>query len=161
MDSRALACLSIGATGFVLGILAAFEGALLGIFSGVAALGTGLIGWVISRQVQDTERQLAMERRQLTELETTVTSQVQARISAEEAVRSLSDELSATQRTEAERTQRIEEQIRDEVKAQGVTSAGKNPITDGETGLYNENYFRAAIEARVACLLYTSDAADD
>jgi two-component system cell cycle response regulator len=149
MDPRALVCLSVGLTGFVLGVLAALEGALLGIFSGVAALGAGLIGWVITRQVRDTERQLAMERRQLAELESTVTSQVQARISAEEVVRSLSDELSTTQRNEADRTQRIEEQIREEVRVQGGTSS-RNAITDNDTGLYNENYFRAAVEARVA-----------
>ncbi len=149
MDPRALVSLSVGCTGFVLGVLAAMEGALLGIFSGVAALGAGLIGWVITRQVRDTERQLAIERRQLNEMESTVTSQVQARITAEEAVRSLSEELSSTQRTEADRTQRIEEQIREEVRAQGATSS-RNAITDGDTGLYNENYFRAAVEARVA-----------
>ena len=149
MDPRALVSLAVGFTGFVLGVLAALEGALLGIFSGVAALGAGLIGWVITRQVLDTERQLALERRQLNEMETTVTSQVQARITAEEAVRSLSEELSSTQRSEADRTQRIEEQIREEVRAQGATSP-RNAITDGDTGLYNENYFRAAVEARVA-----------
>ena len=34
MDPRALVSLAVGFTGFVLGVLAALEGALLGIFSG-------------------------------------------------------------------------------------------------------------------------------
>ncbi len=149
MDPRAFVSLSVGFTGFILGLLAAVEGALLGVFSGVAALGAGLIGWVISRQARDTERQLDIERRQSIGLEETVTSQVQARITAEDAVRSLSAELSATQQSEVDRAQRIEEQIREEVSAQ-ATPSGRSAITDADTGLYTENYFRAAVEARVA-----------
>jgi len=115
MDQRALVSLTVGIAGFVLGIIAAAQGAVLGVFSGVAALGAGLIGWVISRQLRDTESQLSLERRQADGLEESVTSQVQARISAEDAVRSLSAELSATQQTEVERAERIEAQIRDDV----------------------------------------------
>ena len=149
MDPRAFVSLSVGITGLVLGLLAAVEGALLGVFSGVAALGAGLVGWVISRQLRDTERQLALERRQAAGLEETVSSQVQARITAEDAVRSLTEELSATQRSEESRTERIEEQIRAEVDAQGARP-GRSAITDPDTGLYTEGYFRAAVEARVA-----------
>lgn len=149
MDQRALVSLIVGIAGLVLGIIAAVQGAVLGVFSGVAALGAGLIGWVISRQLRDTEQQLSMERRQADGLEESVTSQVQARISAEDAVRSLSAELSATQQTEVERAERIEAQIRDEVTTQSGQS-GRSSITDAATGLYTENYFRAAVEARVA-----------
>ncbi|MGI9608269.1 MAG: diguanylate cyclase [Acidimicrobiales bacterium] len=148
MDPRAFVSLSIGITGFILGVLAAVEGALLGVFSGVAALGAGLVGWVISRHARDTERQLTMERNQITSLESSMASQVQARITAEDAVASIGEELAATQESEAERTSRIEEQILEEVRSQ--SGGPKNSITDSETGLYTENYFRAAIEARVA-----------
>lgn len=148
-DPRAFVSLATGITGLALGILTIVgDDPLLGVFAGVAALGAGLVGWVISRQLRDTERQLAMERRQMLEMEETVTAQVQARISAEEAVRSLSAELSATQASEVERASRIEAQIKEEVKVQGATS--RSSIIDEETGLYNENYFRAAVQARVA-----------
>ncbi len=147
MDPRALVSLGVGVTGLALGILAALGDEVLGVFAGVAALGAGLVGWVISRQVRDTERQLALERRQLAEMEQTIASQVQARISAEDAVRSLSTELNANQQNEDERTARIEEQIRQEVKAQGLA---RDSLQDDETGLYNESYFRASVQARVA-----------
>jgi len=147
MDPRALVSLGVGVTGLALGILAALGDEVLGVFAGVAALGAGLVGWVVSRQVRDTERQLALERRQMAEMEETIASQVQARISAEDAVRSLSTELSSSQQSEGERMERIEEQIREEVKAQGLS---RNSMQDDETGLYNENFFRASVQARVA-----------
>ncbi len=135
----------------MLGVLATFQGAFLGVFAGVASLGAGLIGWVVTRQAADTERRLALEQKQMMGLEETVTSQVQARITAEDAVRSLSAELSATQAAEVERTQRVEDQIREEMTAKNTeATTGRNAITDPETGLYTENYFRAAVEARVA-----------
>jgi diguanylate cyclase (GGDEF)-like protein len=148
MDSRALVALAVGTTGFVLGLLTLLDGSTLGIFAGVASLGAGLIGWMLSRQIQDTERMLDAERRQAAGLEDTVTSQVQARISAEDAVRSLGSELAATQASEVERAERVEEQIREEVQLTG--SEARSTITDPNTGLYTETYFRAAVEARVA-----------
>lgn len=148
MDSRALVALSVGTTGFVLGLLAVLEGSSSGIFAGVAALGAGLIGWMISRQLQDTERLLEAERRQAVGLEEAVTSQVQARITAEDVVRSLGTELAATQATELERAERVEKQIRQEVQTTGASA--RSAITDPDTGLYTETYFRAAVEARVA-----------
>lgn len=149
MDSRALVSISVGVTGFILGLLTPFEGAYLGIFAGVAALGSGLVGWVVTRQVVDTERRLAMEEKQNENLEESLSAQIQARITAEEAVRSLSAELSASQQSELERTQRIEEQIREEVAAQTGDPA-RNAIVDPDSGLFSEQYFRAAVEARVA-----------
>lgn len=148
MDPRALVSLAVGITGLALGVLAGVgDDPLLGVFAGVTALGAGLIGWVVSRQVQDTERQLMLERRQMLELEETVTSQVQARISAEDAVRSLSAELTAAQSNEADRVARIEAQIKEEVKAQGAL---RSSVIDQETGLYDENFFQASVRARVA-----------
>ncbi len=140
--------LAVGSTGFVLGLLTVLDGSTLGIFAGVASLGAGLIGWMLARQIQDTERMLDAERRQAAGLEETVTSQVQARITAEDAVRSLGTELAATQASEVERAQRVEEQIREEVHLTG--SSARSAITDPDTGLYTETYFRAAVEARVA-----------
>ena len=150
LKSRAFVAIAVGATGLVLGILAALEGdgAVLGIFAGVAALGAGLIGAAYSRALEEAERQLESERRQAQGLEQTVTSQVQARITAEDAVRSLGTELAATQANEHERAERVEKQIQEEAKSSGAQ--GRQAITDSATGLYTETYFRAAVEARVA-----------
>ena len=72
---------------------------------------------------------------------------MQARITAEDTVRSLGTELAATQASEAARTERIEEDIRSE---QPTSVNARQAITEPSTGLFTEIYFRAAIEARVA-----------
>lgn len=148
MDSRALVALAVGTTGFVLGLLAVLDGSTIGIFAGIASLGAGVIGWMLTRQIQATEQLLESERRQTAGLEESVTSQVQARISAEDAVRSLGSELAATQASEIARAERVEDQIREEVHLTG--SSARSAIMDPATGLYTETYFRAAVEARVA-----------
>jgi len=148
MDSRALVALAVGMTGFVLGVLSLFEDATLGLFAGLAALGAGVVGYVLSRELAATREKLETEQRQAAGLEETVTSQVQARITAEDAVRSLGNELAATQASEIERAERIEEQIMGEIQLSGASA--RQSIVDPDTGLYTETYFRAAVEARVA-----------
>ena len=149
MSSRAFLPIAVGITGLVLGIISVIEGSFTGLFAGIAALGAGLVGGAFANEAGQAEELLNAEQRQVHGMEKTITSQVQARIMAEDAVRSLADELSSTQDSETERTDRIEEQIREEVKAQGLVS-GKNQLRDPATGLYSETYFRAAIETRVA-----------
>lgn len=149
MNSRSFLPLAVGTTGLFLGILAVVEGSISGLFAGIAAFGTGLIGYAMAKQNATTEQALVHEQRQADELEESVASQIQARIMAEDAVQSLSSELSTTQNNEQQRDERIEEQIREEVKSQGLVS-GKNQLRDPATGLYSETYFRAAMETRVA-----------
>jgi GGDEF domain-containing protein len=148
MDSRAFIALSVGVTGLVLGLLSLFEGAELGVFAGIASLCAGIVGYGLSRELSSTRQLLDTERRQTDGLEETVTSQVQARITAEDAVRSLGHELAVTQAGEQERAERVEEEIKNEIHLTGSTA--RQSITDPDTGLYTETYFRAAVEARVA-----------
>ncbi len=148
MDSRAFVALTVGITGFVLGLLSLIEGGQLGLFAGLAALGAAVVGFMLSRELASTKQQLEAERKQAAGLEETVTSQVQARITAEDAVRSLGTELAATQASELERAERVEEEIKNEIQLTGSTA--RQAITDPATGLYTETYFRAAVEARVA-----------
>lgn len=148
MDSRALIAISVGITGFVLGIFSAIEGSPLGLFAGIAALGAAIVGFVFARDLGKAKAELEAERKQSAGLEDAVTSQVQARITAEDAVRSLGTELAATQATEQQRAERVEEEIKNEIQLTGATA--RQAITDPATGLYTETYFRAAVEARVA-----------
>jgi len=148
MDSRAFVALTVGITGFVLGLLSLLEGGQLGLFAGIAALGAAIAGFVLSRELAVARAELANERKQSAGLEDAVTSQVQARITAEDAVRSLGTELAATQASEQERAERVEEEIKNEIQLTGATA--RQAITDAATGLYTETYFRAAVEARVA-----------
>ncbi len=148
MDSRALVAISVGVTGFVLGVLALFEGSTLGIFAGAAALGAGVVSWFVAKDLAVAKADVETERAKAAELENAVTSQVQARITAEDAVSSLGSELAATQASEVARAERIEQDIKSEV--QSSNSNARSIITDPSTGLYTEAYFRAAVEARVA-----------
>jgi len=148
MDSRAFVALTVGITGFVLGILSVFEGTSIGLFAGFAALGAGIAGYVLAKDLKATKAELENERKQSAGLEDAVTSQVQARITAEDAVRSLGTELAATQASEQARAERVEEEIKNEIQLTGSTA--RQAITDPATGLYTETYFRAAVEARVA-----------
>lgn len=148
MDSRALVAISVGITGLALGILALTQGSMTGIFAGIAALGAGVAGMINARDLVKTEALLETERETAAELQTAVTSQVQARITAEDAVSSLGTELAATQASEAARTERVEQELKNEVQPAGVSA--RDLITDPSTGLYTEAYFRAAVQARVA-----------
>lgn len=148
MDSRAFVAVAVGITGLVLGILSLLEGSPLGLFAGFAALGAAVVGFVLSKDLAKTKAELSSERQQSAGLEDAVTSQVQARITAEDAVRSLGTELAATQATEQARAERVEKEIKDEIQLTGSTA--RSAIIDPETGLYTETYFRAAVEARVA-----------
>lgn len=146
MDSRALVSLSVGVTGFILGVMSVINGNLVGLFAGVAALGAGLAGMNIGRHLVKAEEALATERNQAASLEEAVTSQVQARMVAEESVRSLGSELAASQASASERNERIEAEAQED----GLLGAtGVNAIIDEATGLYTEAYFRAAVKARV------------
>ncbi len=148
MDSRAFVTITVGVTGFVLGLLSVFEGTWIGLFAGIAALGSAIAGVILSRDILTLNTELENERKQSAGLEDAVTSQVQARITAEDAVRSLGTELAATQATEQARAERVEEEIKNEIQLTGATA--RQAITDPATGLYTETYFRAAVEARVA-----------
>ncbi len=148
MDSRAFVTITVGVTGFVLGLLSVFEGTWIGLFAGIAALGSAIAGVILSRDIKTLNTELENERKQSAGLEDAVTSQVQARITAEDAVRSLGTELAATQATEQARAERVEEEIKNEIQLTGATA--RQAITDPATGLYTETYFRAAVEARVA-----------
>jgi len=51
MDSRAFVALTVGITGFVLGLLSLIEGGQLGLFAGLAALGAAVVGFMLSREL--------------------------------------------------------------------------------------------------------------
>lgn len=147
-DSRAFVAIAVGLTGFVLGILSLIEGSPLGLFAGIAALGAAFAGLVLSRELSKTKDELATESQQAAELENAVTSQVQARITAEDAVRSLGTQLAESQASELERAERVEQEIKEEIQL--VDGSARSAIIDPDTRLFTETYFRAAVEARVA-----------
>jgi two-component system cell cycle response regulator len=74
---------------------------------------------------------------QVTELEGALASQVQARLAAEESVRSLGAQLVEAQATVAR-------------AATPISAGTAEQITDRETGLFSEDYFRIAVDSRIA-----------
>ncbi len=148
MDSRALVAIAVGATGLVLGVLSLFQDSFVGLFAGIAALAAGIAGMVNGKNLASTETELQTERANSADLQKAVATQVQARLTAEEAVGSIGAELAATQASEAARTERIEKDIRGEGQLTGA--AARQVIIEQSTGLFTEAYFRAAVEARVA-----------
>ncbi len=134
-DKRMLLPLGLGAVGAVLGVLALALGApVLGLAAGLLALGVGALG---SRTI--TARPFAGDADpQLTSLETALAAQVQARIAAEDAVRSLGHQLASAERDAANRAPIV------------VPAKRSESLTDEATGLFSEDYFRVAVDGRIA-----------
>jgi diguanylate cyclase (GGDEF)-like protein len=136
-DHRIILALVAGGAALAFGIAgAAADLPILGAVAGVLAIGVALVA-VGSAQDQDHSRSEASKLAdQLSELEGALATQVQGRIAAEEAVRSLGDQLAAAERQPASTVR--------------IPSGGTDAITDAVTGLFSEDYFRVAVDARIA-----------
>jgi two-component system cell cycle response regulator len=97
------------------------------------ALGVGAL--VMRNSVR---RGTTASEQQLGELETALAAQVQARIAAEDAVRSLGQQLATAERDAANRSPIV------------VPAKRSDSLTDEATGLFSEDYFRVAVDARIA-----------
>ena len=80
---------------------------------------------------------------QIRQLESAVAAQVQSRMAAEEAVRSLTQQLSAAERRAGESAPSI-------MIADSSGEAGEGGLTDPVTGLFNHEYFLVALDSRIA-----------
>jgi two-component system cell cycle response regulator len=136
-DQRTILALVAGGGGLALGIAgAAADVPVLGAVAGGLAL---VVAFLVVRSVQDggsTREEAAKLSGQVAELETALAMQVQSRLGAEEAVRSLGAQLAAAQR--------------DANKPTPIPTGGAEAITDAVTGLFSEDYFRVAVDARIA-----------
>lgn len=133
-DKRTLVPIGIGAVAAVLGVLGlALDAPVFGLVAGLLALGVSALVLRIS-----TRSGASSPDQQLGELETALAAQVQARIFAEDAVRSLGQQLATAER-DAEKPSRIV-----------VPAKRSDSLTDEATGLFSEDYFRVAVDARIA-----------
>jgi len=141
-DARPDLAGALGAAAAGVGVLVAVTGrtklALLGsVVAGAAAALT-----MSQRRTTDTaDERIGSMNEQIHELEQALAAQVQRRMSAEEAVKSLSEQLSTA-----------EKRVGD-VSAPIVISdsgAGGTALTDPATGLLNQEYFVVALEGRIA-----------
>ena len=155
-DRHSLLAVVIGALGLVAGVVAALADLpAFAVVAGVAAFVAGLCALLVERAptssmtgtrpeaagaaataAADSERM----RQDIAELENALATQVQGRISAEEAVRSLGEQLATAQRESA--TTAASPAARQSLNA--------DALMDPNSGLFSEEYFRVAIDARIA-----------
>lgn len=161
---RALTPLALGAVGLILGVVAAVAGiAWVGLIAGAAALAAGALGYqlAVSEPESSTKSVPAPARRaedaaalqgQITELEAAVASQMQARLAAEEAVKSLGEQLASAQAQRPVGNAADAPSIAAPVEAPNATvaSTASGALTDVDSGLFSEDYFRVAVDARIA-----------
>jgi two-component system cell cycle response regulator len=135
-DQRTILALVAGGGALALGIAgAAADLPVLGAVAGGLAI---IVAFLAVRSVQsggENRAEAAKLAGQVSELENALAAQVQSRLGAEEAVRSLGAQLAAAQR---------------DATTVPLTPVGVDSITDAVTGLFSEDYFRVAVDARIA-----------
>jgi diguanylate cyclase (GGDEF)-like protein len=139
MNSRTrLLPLAAGVASLTLGVVCiVVDEPLLGVFAGIcgglaAFLAIGAISYAGGR-----DQRLNASRLQVAELEDVVADQVRARLSAEDAVASLGDQLARA------------EQVPSAARVSAEMGM-RGSILDAETGLFNEHYFSVSAHTRIA-----------
>ena len=123
----------LGAAGLALGLAAAV--------ADLAALGIGAGALAMLAAVIAAFHPPAPATHDSDELEAALAAQVQARLTAEEAVRSLGQQLAEAQRQGTAKASQLGMPLADR-KA--------DTLTDAATGLFSEEYFKVAVDARIA-----------
>ena len=140
-DKRTLLPLGFGAIAALLGVLGlVLDVPVLGLAAGLLALGVAAL---VRRGAASPSGSAAPATSgqvdpQVAELETALAAQVQARMAAEEAVRSLGEQLAHAERESSNRAPIV------------VPAKRADSLTDEATGLFSEDYFRVAVDARIA-----------
>ena len=134
----------LGVAGATASILAAVTGrrtfALLG---GLAAGAGAAVAQKSRAEVDALEHRVTSMNEQIRQLESAVAGQVQSRMAAEEAVRSLTEQLSAAERRAGDTSAPI-------VITDTGVGAPDGGLTDPVTGLFNHEYFLVALDSRIA-----------
>ncbi len=135
---------ALGAATAATGLVAAATGRRK--LSFIAAAGTGAItarAFRAQRDADDLDARTTTMTAQIHQLEKAVAAQVQSRMTAEAAVKSLSEQLSASEK----RTGDISAPI---IISDADAGAGDAGLTDPLTGLFNHEYFLVTLDLRIA-----------
>ena len=131
----------MGVIGLAAGVAAAAaDMPAFALVAAAAALVAGVFALLSGRHGRVQQAASAGLHGDITELESALAAQVQARISAEEAVRSLGDQLALAQRESTKATQDSLPQADRTIDA----------LTDAATGLFSQEFFLVAVDARIA-----------
>lgn len=142
-DQRMDVAAGIGAIGLATGVVAAMTGRRkLALLSAGAAAAAALLARRDAAEAAELERRVSAMNDQIRQLENAVAAQVQSRMAAEDAVKSLS-----TQLTEAERRLGDTSPRPLVIHDDGSTGEG---LTDPVTGLFNHEYFLVSLDSRIA-----------
>lgn len=124
-----LASLALGVAGLVADL------PFLGAVAGLIGAGLALLAIRLTNHDTSTTEHAQSLTKQVEELEAALANQMQSRIAAEESIRSLGAQLVEAQHSAAR---------------PNPVSAATDSITDGVTGLFSEDYFRIAVDSRIA-----------
>lgn len=140
MNPRAVA-LVIGVLGACVGVLAvALSEPLLGLGAGVLALGAGGLSFAVRSDTSELEQRLALHEAAEDDLRSTLGQREQQLGEAQQRLTALGAELDAARAQPAPA----------EPAAAPVPSDDPATLTDHESQLFSEAYFRVALDARIA-----------
>jgi two-component system cell cycle response regulator len=143
-DQHSTGGVIVGVVGCIAGVAAvAADLPAFAIVAGVASLVAGLFALLSGRHADAEQSTIARLHTDITELEAALAAQVQARISTEEAVRSLGEQLASVQRETVAKVTHVTAPV---PAAERMGDA----LTDPATGLFSEDYFVVAVDARIA-----------
>jgi len=132
-----------GIAGIGAGVLASVTGRRkFALASAGAAAVAAVLAHRDAGEANDLEHRVASMNEQIRQLENAVAAQVQSRIAAEEAVKSLSAQLAAAER-------RAGDSSSSQIILPDVSGSSEG-LTDPETGLFNHEYFLVALDSRIA-----------
>lgn len=132
----------LGAAAAAAGLLAAVTGRTkLALFGTAAAGATAALSRKKAVEMNALEDRVTSMNEQIRQLESAIAAQVQSRMAAEEAVKSLSEQLSAAEKRAGDSSNPIV------ISDSGVGGEG---LTDPVTGLFNHEYFLVALDSRIA-----------
>ncbi len=133
----------LAAASLVTGLVASLGGRRkLGVLAAGSAAASAALSQRNVKASAELDSRVAAMNEQIRQLESAVASQVQSRMAAEEAVKSLSEQLAAAERRagDASSTPTV-------INNPG---GGEGGLTDPATGLFNHEYFLVALDSRIA-----------
>lgn len=143
-EQRLSVAVALGIGGALAGVAAAVTGRRrLALVAGLAGAGAAVSASRSDNTIVDLEDRISSMTEQVRQLENAVAAQVQGRMTAEEAVRSLNSQLADAERRAGKAAS--SPIVIDETR---VSSPGG--LTDEETGLFNHDYFLVSLDSRIA-----------
>ncbi len=132
----------LGAASVTTGLLAALSGRKkLAVLSTAAAGAVSYLAHKSTADAADLEARVSSMNEQIRQLESAVAAQVQSRMAAEDAVKSLAEQLASAEKRAGDASAPVV--ITD-------TGVGGEGLTDPETGLFNHEYFLVSLDSRIA-----------